>query len=234
MNRPELGREPLKIAKHCSKSFPPAARKVVPAWVVLLLVLPITMWAVNSAASDKEKEWTLARDLYGDKKARKVGDLLTVLIEEQSEASKDAKSTSSKKVAKSGSLNFGNLNVDNAPTGWTNVAVPAWSVDISRSYDGGGSVENKEKLSSTMTVQVTEVLPNGNLLIEGKRSLVVQNETIVVTLTGTVRPEDISRDNIVKSSSIANAAIKYASSGPTIREQKRGILTRLWNWVNPF
>lgn len=196
-----------------------------------LLVLAGSM----TARASGDKDWSLACRLYGDKKAREVGDLLTVIIEEESEASKNAKSSSSKKTSKAGTMNFGNLSIDGVtPTPWTNIAVPAWSLDVNRSFDGGGSLENREKLASTMTVQVMEVLPNGNLLIEGRRSVVVQDETVIVTLTGTVRREDISKDNTIKSSSIADASIKYASSGPMTKNMKRGILTGLWNWINPF
>jgi flagellar L-ring protein FlgH len=81
---------------------------------------------------------------------------------------------------------------------------------------------------------VTEVLPNGNLLVEGRRTLDVQEERVDVILTGTVRPEDIARDNTLPSTRVADAAIQYRSAGMLARAQNKGLLTRLWDWINPF
>ena len=200
----------------------------------LLPILLLVPASITDASADDAKEWSMARRIYADTKANKVGDLLTVIIDEETEATKDAKSSSSKKVGRSGSLSFTHPSADAGVTSWTNATIPPWSVDAKRNFEGGGSLENKDKLVSKITANVTEVLPNGNLLIEGRRSVLIQDERMQVILTGTVRPADISRDNTVKSSSIADAAIKYVSTGPMIKNQKRGLFSALWNWLNPF
>ncbi len=79
-----------------------------------------------------------------------------------------------------------------------------------------------------------EVLPNGNLLIEGKRTVQIQKEYVSFILSGTVRPEDISADNVVLSTAIADASIKYESNGSVTVDQKKGLVTRVFDWLNLF
>ena len=201
-------------------------------YVILLFLLSMSIIQPGNTANSKE--WSMACRLFGDPKARKVGDLLTVIIEEESSTKMDAKNSSKKTSKAAGSMSFGHPKIDDRATAWTNVVIPAWSLETGRSFEGDGKMENKNKFTSKITVRVTDVMPNGNLLIEGKRSMIIQNESVIVIMTGTVRPRDISRDNIVKSSRIADTAVRYASSGPMIRSQKRGLLMSLLNWINPF
>ncbi len=201
--------------------------------ITLFCLLAITP-ALVFADSNKEKDWSFAEKLYKDPVAKEVGDIVTVLIEENSSASKSAESSSEKNSSMGGSASFGHPRIDSQPTQWTNAVMPSWSLDSSRSFSGGGSLQNQDEFEATIGARVTEVLPNGNLLIEGKRSVVVQDEVVDMVLTGVVRPKDISRDNQIKSSQIADATIDYQSSGPMIKNQKRGLLTALWNWLNPF
>ena len=156
------------------------------------------------------------------------------IIEEEAETSKDAKNSSSKKSSMSGNLSFGHPKADSQPTAWTNAVVPTWNVNANRGFDGSGSSQNKNSFNARISARVTEVLPNGNLLIEGKRSVTVQKDAVTILLTGTIRPSDVSSANTVLSSHIADASIRYVTSGPVAREQQRGLFTRLWNWINPF
>jgi len=201
---------------------------------LVILLAGITALLRPVTAADDEKEWTLATTLYADKKAAKVGDVLTVIIEEEAEAAKDAKSSSSKSSSLGGSASFVHPNIDSKSTPWTNAVLPAYTLDTTRSFDGSGSLANSETLKSKITVCVTDVLPNGNLIVEGKRSVIIQDESMQVILTGTVRPRDVTRDNTVSSTLIADTSIKYKSSGPMVKSQKLGLFMRLWNWVNPF
>jgi len=176
----------------------------------------------------------MATKIYGDKKARRVGDLVTVVISEANSATKDALDKSHNNSLFSGSVNFAHPVVDAQPTAWTNAGVPKWSVDTTRTFEGGGSLANKDTFTSKITARVTEVLPNGNLLIEGKRTVILQDENVDIILTGIIRPTDIASDNTIQSGSIADASIKYSSGGPIAKNQQRGLLTRVWEWVNPF
>ncbi|MFH0881291.1 MAG: flagellar basal body L-ring protein FlgH [Lentisphaerota bacterium] len=188
-----------------------------------------------AALAEVEPDWSAATRLYSDKKARRVGDILTVLIVEESESSKDSSKTTDKKYKIGGSVSLGSPTVDNIPrASWTNAAVPAWSVDTANSFEGKGGMGNKDTLSGSIAVRVMEVLPNGNLMIEGKRRLSVQKEDVEFILTGTVRPEDISRDNTIKSTFVADASIQYNSTGSLAKNQNKGLVASLWDWINPF
>jgi flagellar L-ring protein precursor FlgH len=131
-------------------------------------------------------------------------------------------------------MSFGHPRLDDRPTAWTNAVVPEWSVDVGRSYEGSGQTRNSERLSSRLTATVMDVLPNGNLLIEGRRSTSIDRDRVTVVLSGIVRPRDVNSANIVMSSSIADASIRYESAGPLAREQKRGLLNRVANLLNLF
>jgi len=211
-------------------------------WISLLTLglLSWVLWMPRAQALPRgdAPEWGLAMRMYGDEKARRVGDLVTVLVAEQSSISKDAESRGGKSTSGSGSATVRHpyLVAQGAqrPTPWDEAGVPAWSWGMESEFTGGGSISSEDEFTSTLTARVTDVLPNGNLLLEGKRTVHLQDETVQMILTGTVRPRDIRSDNSVDSSRIADATIRYEPSGPLSREQQRGILTRLLNWLNPF
>lgn len=195
------------------------------------ILIVIISLAFNTAFGDN---WGFAHRLYGDTKARSVGDLLTVQIVEASSSSRQADLQTEKKTSMRGSMSFFHPKVDNIRTPWTNAVVPEWSVGTERDYQGSGQMKNEDSITATITVRVTEVLPNGNLLVEGRRSLSIQGEDVGYVLTGTVRPFDITRDNIIKSTKIADLDIQYYGTGAIARNQQKGLFNRLWDWVNPF
>ncbi len=84
-------------------------------------------------------------------------------------------------------------------------------------------------MSGTITVQVTAVKPNGNLLVSGTQSINQNGEEQKITITGEVRPEDISAGNAVLSSNVANAQIRIDGKGPIASKQRQGILTQIFN-----
>lgn len=200
------------------------------------------LFAAARVTAAEAPEWKLAMRLYGDEKARRIGDLVTVVIEEKSSANKAAENKSAKSTSGSGSISIGHpyYTKDDGtgevrqPTAWTQAVVPAWSWQAGSDFSGGGQSSSEEGLNSTMTARVLDILPNGNLLLEGRRVIQLQEEKVEMVLTGMVRPRDVSADNVVSSSRIADAAIRYETAGPMSRDQKRGFLTRMVNWINPF
>jgi flagellar L-ring protein FlgH len=201
--------------------------------IKLKTALSIFLTATTLLATETP-QWNLASRMYGDRKARRVGDLLTVLIVEESSVKKDAQQSSDKSFDFSGNVSFFHPRIDAKPVAWTNFTIPTWQVDTKRGYSGKGSLENKDTLSGAIAVRVMEVLPNGNLLIEGKRTVYVHNEAVGIILTGTVRVEDIDKDNTVKSTDVADACIRYESTGTIAESQKKGIVPALLDWINPF
>jgi flagellar L-ring protein precursor FlgH len=199
-----------------------------------LLLVIFSLPDLVEAGNLSDNSFVLVRNFYGDKRARKVGDLLTVKIVEEASAKKDASQSGSKSFDIGGEFTFYRPRIDDRPQPWTNFNLKSFSVKGDRKYDGKGSLENKDALSGLITVKVMEVLPNGNLLIEGKRAVQIQKESVTFTLSGTVRPEDINSDNIVLSTAIADASIKYESNGTVTVDQKKGLVTRVFDWLNLF
>ncbi len=162
--------------------------------------------------------------LFGDIKARRVGDLLTVILQEQTDAAK----TASTKAAKSSS------NGIPAPT-ILGGAVTAFgrdvfqtSIDSSNDFSGSGDSSQSNSLSGNITVTVSEVLPNGNLVIRGEKLLTLNQGSEVISIAGIVRATDVTPENTVVSSQIADARITYAGDGIVADSNNAGWLTRFF------
>lgn len=199
-----------------------------------LAVVPAAVPALAAGVS----EWRLATALYSDVKARQIGDIVTVVIEESSAVNREAKQESGKSTTGGGNANFGHPTVETEKEviggPWRKITVPEFSWNLKHDFTGGGQLSSKEDFTSTMSARVLDVLPNGNLLLEGKRTVQLQKERVQVTLTGIVRPKDISSENTVSSSRLADASIRYDTDGPIVRDQQRGLFTKMVNWLNLF
>ena len=102
------------------------------------------------------------------------------------------------------------------------------------SHQGAGVTTRSGQLTATMTAVVREVLPNGNLVVQGTREVLVNHEQQFMTLTGVVRPQDVSRDNIVLSTQLADANISIGGLGVVADKQRSGWGTWLFDLVWPF
>jgi flagellar L-ring protein precursor FlgH len=168
---------------------------------------------------------------YGDRKAFRVGDVLTVQVVESAKASNTANTDLSRKTANKAELTalFG-LQGALAKSDLTNLI----DVTSDSSHAGAGSTKREGQLTASLTAIVKEVLPNGNLLIQGRRAVVVNNEEQYMTLTGIVRQEDISRNNSLLSSQIADARITFGGIGVVADKQRSGWGTWVFDWLFPF
>jgi len=106
-----------------------------------------------------------------------------------------------------------------------------FGIKSSDQYATAGSTDKRDTLVTTISAEVVEVLPNGNLYIEARRSIVINEETQMVVLSGIVRGRDISGQNTIASNKIANAQINYTGRGPIARRQRPGILNKVFNWI---
>lgn len=200
----------------------------------MLMALTICAVITDDLSAEELPEWSLATRLFGDRRAKRRGDLLTVTIEETSSAKIDAKQSTDKSFDINGSANATFPTLDNRPRPWTNATLPAFSATASRKFSGQGSMENKGTLSGFVTVRVRDIMPGGNLLIEGARTVIVQNESLTFTVMGIVRQEDVAADNTISSSRIGDLTIRYQSNGSIAKAQKPGLFVSLINWINPF
>jgi len=173
--------------------------------------------------------------LVDDFKARGKGDILTVVISETASASKEATTgTSRASEVAAGIPNL--MGLETKMTGiskWMDLSKLV-NASASSKFDGSGSTTRKENLNATITARVIDVLANGNMLIEGRRNVLVNHEDQIIVLTGTVRPRDITPDNMVNSTFIADARIAYSGKGIISDRQQPGWLMGILDKVWPF
>ena len=174
------------------------------------------------------------RNLTADRKAARTGDILTIVVLE----SATANSTQQRKDSRSSTLQdaVGQFLFSAAASklGTHNGELPAINLTGKSSFAGGGSVDNSQSLSARAAVLVSDVLPNGNLVIEGARLVTFSGETQYVVLHGLVRPDDIAADNTIFSTNIADARVEFYSEGSLTDVQKRGWLSKLYEKLRPF
>jgi len=165
-------------------------------------------------------------NLYTDKKGKKVGDVVTVLILEAAKAGSDTRTDTEKK----NSLNVGQEKSSGSKLfSWLPSFGVSGSADMS--YGGKGATARNGELKATVTARITEVLDNGNLLIEGSKLVAINSEEEILEVSGTIRADDINPDNTVYSYKIAEAVIRYSGNGVNSDAEKPGILTRFFNWI---
>lgn len=173
--------------------------------------------------------------LFANNKARQVGDIVTVRIVESATATNKATTKTDRSTSLSAGLDsfFGAEKRHPADSPFFN---PFGKVagNIGSEFEGTGSTERRGDLTAYMTARVVDVLPNGTLAIEGNREVRVNHENQLITLTGLVRPRDISADNVIQSTYIADARIAYSGKGVLNDRQKPGWLVRALDKVWPF
>ena len=174
-------------------------------------------------------------ELFLNTKARRTGDIVTVKIVESSSASNTAKtSTGRKSTINGGVSNFFNAEKRFPATKpffnpFSNV-----KADMESDFDGSGKTERSGALSAVLTARVVDVLPSGNLKISGSREVSVNNENQYITLSGFIRPRDISPNNTILSTYISDAKISYSGAGIINDRQRPGWLTRVMDTLWPF
>jgi flagellar L-ring protein precursor FlgH len=173
--------------------------------------------------------------MFINQKARLVGDIITIKIVEAATASNQASTNTDRKNDLSiGLTNFFNLEQRFPST--RKFFNPFSGVESSSNsaFEGSGATVRSGALDAFITARIIQQLPNGNLIIEGNREVRVNNENQIITLTGMVRPRDISSENIVLSTYIADARISYSGTGVVNDRQKPGWLTRILDIIWPF
>lgn len=169
---------------------------------------------------------------YGDKKALRVGDIVTVRIIESAQASNTADTDLSRSSSANASLStfFGKKKFLNL----FKLGDDLLTTSSKNDHQGSGSTTRSGQLTATMTAVVREVLPNGNLVVQGTREVLVNHEQQFITLTGIVRPLDVDRDNVVLSTQLADASITIGGLGVVADKQRSGWGTWLFDFAWPF
>lgn len=172
------------------------------------------------------------RSMFADRKAAGVGDIVTIIVAETNAT----QSSQTKKTNKDGSFEAGisSFFFPGSRLGTHNGALPSSGMSGSSSFSGGGQVANSQSLSARAAVLVSDVLPNGNLVIEGVRVVTFSGETQYIVLHGIIRPDDISSANTIASTNIADSRIEFISEGSLTDAQKKSWLLKLADKLRPF
>lgn len=161
---------------------------------------------------------------YGDQVALNVGDILTVLLEENTSASKSADTTYDKDD---------DVNLNEATILGNTIAGKGLSLltnpSMTRAFDGAAKSDQSNSLRGSISVTVSDVLPNGVLIIKGEKWLRLNQGDEYIRITGMVRPQDIGTNNTILSSKVADARIAYGGTGAFDDVNKQGWLTRFFN-----
>jgi flagellar L-ring protein FlgH len=182
--------------------------------------------------SSKSSLWTsngYRTNLFRDMKARFINDVLTIRVSETTQAAATADHSNSRST--SATAGFDSLmGLEKRIKEMPNIV----SGTSKSSFDGKGSTTRATTLETALTARVTEVLPNGYLVVEGKREVRVNNENQTVVLMGVVRPEDISTNNVVLSSAVAQMSVQVQGKGAVSQPIKAGWLYKILTGILPF
>jgi len=171
--------------------------------------------------------------LFFDTQARNVGDLLTIVVNEDTAVdNKDERSMN--KATKANS----NLNLSLAASGILGSSSGTLKGDDSaqsgREFDGDASFSSEREFSDRLTVAVIDKLPNGNLVVGGRRRVIVEEDTRTLVVSGVVRSRDISADNTIPSRYVSQFEMYYEGKGTESKFVNQGWLGRAANWLWPF
>jgi len=175
-------------------------------------------------------------NLFNDPKARCVGDTLTISVLESTKTSIDASSTSKKKSEST----FGIPNAGGLGAKFINPYLAAatgdkiYDVTGNHTYDGAGSVARNSAFSTTIAARVVEVLPNGDMVVQATKEVLINREKQTMTLTGIVRQYDITPGNIVSSSFVADLRVNLSGKGFVADANRPGWLFTFLQKVSPF
>ncbi|WP_070968773.1 flagellar basal body L-ring protein FlgH [Vibrio sonorensis] len=165
-----------------------------------------------------------ASSLYDDSKPRGIGDIITVTLSESTKAAKSADAD----LSKSNDASMDPLEVGGRPVTISDYDF-SYNLSNDNNFSGSSAANQSNSLTGSITVEVIEVLANGNLVIRGEKWLTLNAGDEYIRLSGTIRPDDIDYDNTIASNRISNARIQYSGTGTNQDMQEPGFLARFFN-----
>jgi flagellar L-ring protein precursor FlgH len=168
--------------------------------------------------------------LFEDNRARHIGDIVTVSISETTTADNADTRSGTKTTNATASLQIGNP----PGTAPTSTGGPLFTATSSRTFNGSAAYQTSQVFTDQIAATVVDIMPNGNLVIEGYRSRVVAGEERVLRLTGVIRQVDVGTGNVIASTSVANFRISYLGRGPASRFANQNYGGRIFNRLWPF
>jgi flagellar L-ring protein precursor FlgH len=199
----------------------------------MLATLVLSMQLTDLAADSLWKS-DATTPICSDKKAHAIGDIITILIQESNTATRQNSTSTAHKSSISAAISsfiYGPSASGLLTKGGT---LPAMSMANTTTHDGSGQINNQATITDRISVKVIDVLPNGNLIVEGRRQTSFSGEKEDAVLRGTVRSDDVSSANTVSSYNVADATIQFISKGTVTDSQNKGWFMRVWEKFSPF
>jgi flagellar L-ring protein precursor FlgH len=187
---------------------------------LLFAALAIGLTPPAASAGDPLINLETGRSLVTDQKARRIGDVVTILIVEESSANSTAKTDANNKNEISGGPGLGFLDF-----------LGQWELDTENKYKGEGKTSRTGNLRAEISARIVEVLHNGDFRLEGRRMVNINGERQLIEITGVCRPRDILADNTILSTYISDAQIAYSGSGTVYDASEPGVITKIVNWL---
>jgi flagellar L-ring protein precursor FlgH len=217
----------------------------------IVLGAVLLLWTPAAWAQSLWVEGASGGRLFADHRARGVNDIVTILIVESSSSSRSATTKSEESTSRTSAVNQFPTLLDpvarkvvkpfsiEAFGGYekpSDIAQNRLGLNLSgsASHEGKGSIDRSDKVSGSIAARVVKVLDNGNLVVEGRRDVLVNDETQVITISGVVRPQDVTSANTVLSTQVADAEVQMVGRGILAEAQRPGIIYRLLDWLRLF
>lgn len=162
--------------------------------------------------------------LFSDRRSNRVGDIITVMLTEQTVSSKSAETS----VKKNQKIDFNEPSVLGTALSFKNLSMLT-GIDQSRDFSGAAESDQSNSLQGSIAVTVSEVLSNGNLRVRGEKWMTLNRGEEYIRIKGLIRPEDIGSDNTIDSTKLADARITYSGTGELASSNKNGWLGRFFN-----
>ncbi len=188
---------------------------------------PVLPLAVQNPAAQNGSLYHAGTSMqyFSDVKARRVGDVITVVLQEKTDASKSAETSTDK----GSTIELPNPTLFGRGITLGNYNILQNSIDTSAVFAGTGDSSQSNSLTGNISVTVTAVYPNGNMMVRGEKVLTLNQGSEVVRISGIIRPVDVTPENTVLSTQIADAQITYSGAGLVADSNKAGWLTRFFN-----
>lgn len=204
----------------------------------LLLFLGLALVHTGSALDERTGSlWNTsgsARNMFADRKAQGIGDIVTIVVRERASISTSKETSTEKTNTVDDALSRFLFAASAYPALTNGGSLPGLNWQAQREFSGGGSFNDQQQVDSQLSVVVIDRLPNGVLVIEGMRRVVLSNEINFAVLRGQIRVDDIAFDNTISSSRIADAQVEFVAEGSLTEAQRQGWLNRFYDFVSPF
>ena len=194
----------------------------------LFLLLPV--------AARSQSLWceSTSKSIFVDERSLNVGDILTIAISESSTENKNNDTSTERKSSLAAAIT--SFLYPPGATGLLtkNGSLPAMAFNSDHIHNGSGAISDSETIVAQIAVRIIDVLPNGDLMVEGKRETSFSQENQTIVLRGVVRPQDVLSNNTVYSYNVADATIQIIGKGTVSDSQNKGWFNRIWDKINPF